>query len=35
VVAGVASGAAARPAGIGAVLYTRRRKSSRMSERSE
>ena len=33
--AGVASGLASLVAGIGAVLYTRRRKSSRMSERSE
>ena len=33
--AGVASGLASLAAGIGAVLYTRRRKSSRMSERSE
>ena len=33
--AGVACGLAALVAGIGAVLYTRRRKSSRMSERSE
>ena len=33
--AGVASGLASMVAGIGAVLYTRRRKSSRMSERSE
>ena len=32
---GVASGLASLVAGIGAVLYTRRRKSSRMSERSE
>ena len=32
---GVASGLASLAAGIGAVLYTRRRKSSRMSERSE
>ena len=33
--AGVTSGLASLVAGIGAVLYTRRRKSSRMSERSE
>lgn len=33
--AGVASGLASLAAGMGAVLYTRRRKSSRMSERSE
>ena len=33
--AGVAGGLASLVAGIGAVLYTRRRKSSRMSERSE
>lgn len=33
--AGVASGLASLVAGIGAVLYTRRRKSSRMSEHSE
>ena len=33
--AGVASGLASLAAGIGAVLYTRRRKSSRISERSE
>ena len=33
--AGVASGLASLVAGIGAVLYTRRRKSSRMSDRSE
>jgi len=33
--AGVASGLASLAAGIGAVLYTRRRKSSGMSERSE
>lgn len=33
--AGVASGLASLAAGIGAVLYTRRRKSSRMSEHSE
>ena len=33
--AGVASGLASLVAGIGAVLYTHRRKSSRMSERSE
>lgn len=33
--AGVASGLASLVAGIGTVLYTRRRKSSRMSERSE
>ena len=33
--AGVTSGLASLAAGIGAVLYTRRRKSSRMSERSE
>lgn len=33
--AGVASGLVSLVAGIGAVLYTRRRKSSRMSERSE
>ena len=32
---GVASGLASLVAGIGAVLYTRRRKSSRMSDRSE
>lgn len=32
---GVASGLASLVAGIGAVLYTRRRKSSRMSERSK
>ena len=32
---GVASGLVSLVAGIGAVLYTRRRKSSRMSERSE
>ena len=32
---GVASGLVSLIAGIGAVLYTRRRKSSRMSERSE
>ena len=32
---GVASGLASLVAGIGTVLYTRRRKSSRMSERSE
>lgn len=32
---GVASGLASLVAGVGAVLYTRRRKSSRMSDRSE